>query len=588
MRHNHAMRFGAEYHEGAARFRLWAPACDSVALRIEGQPDRPMQPQPDGWWQIEHACRPGARYRFVLADGLAIPDPASRAQAEGVHGWSLVVDPQAYAWQHETSARPWHEAVIWEAHAGLLGGFDGLRARLPDLAALGITAIELMPIAAFPGARNWGYDGVLAFAPAEAYGPPDALKALIDEAHRLGLMMLLDVVYNHFGPNGNYLHATAPHFFTHDHKTAWGDAIDFARKEVAEFFTQNALYWLNEYRFDGLRLDAVQAILPRPALPALGRAIRAGTEGRAVHLVLENERNEAELLGGNPFTAHPFTAQWDDDLHHCLHVLLTGETEAYYADYAEAPAERLARCLREGFAYQGEISVNLGHARGTRSGQLPPTAFVSFTQNHDHIGNRALGERLLSLADPEAVRAAMALVLLCPQIPMLFMGEEIGSRSPFLFFTDHNADLAEAVRRGRRAEFSRFAAFADAASRAAIPDPNALSTFTASLPAPAADGFDWPGFIRTLLAARALHVAPHLPGTTAIAAAAIGPAAIAASWRLGDGSTLHLACNLGRAALPWQPPAGATPIATTGPASSNPAATDSLPAHTTLAWITSA
>jgi maltooligosyltrehalose trehalohydrolase len=568
------MRFGAAYHQGAARFHFWAPACDRVALRIDGQPDRQMQPRPGGWFEVERPCRPGARYRFVLPDGLAIPDPASRAQAEGVHGWSLVVDPQAYRWQHATPARPWHEAVIWEAHAGLLGGFDGLRARLPELAGLGITAIELMPIGAFPGARNWGYDGVLLFAPAEAYGPPASLKALIDEAHRLGLSMLLDVVYNHFGPDGNYLRRTAPQFFTHDRKTAWGDAIDFVQPEVAEFFTQNALYWLEEYRFDGLRLDAVQAILPHPALPTLGRAIRAGVESRKPRLILENERNEAELLGG-----HLFTAQWNDDLHHCLHVLLTGETEAYYADYAEAPAELLARCLREGFAYQGETSVNLGHPRGTPSFQLPPTAFVSFTQNHDHIGNRAMGERLLALADPEAVRAAMALVLLCPQIPMLFMGEEIGSRSPFLFFTDHNAELAEAVRYGRRAEFGRFAAFADVANRAAIPDPNAESTFTASIPAPADDGFDWPGFIRTLLSVRAAHVAPHLPGSHAIAAAALGPAAVAASWRLGDGGTLHLACNLGRVTLPWQPPPGAQLIAATASA-----AAGSLPARSTLAW----
>ncbi len=577
------MRFGAEYHAASTRFRLWAPAPASVALRIDGQPDHPMDRQPGGWWQAERPCQPGARYRFVLPDGLAIPDPASRAQAVpaeggGVHGWSLVVDAQSYRWKHPSPTRPWHEAVIWEAHVGLLGGFDGLRARLPGLAALGITAIELMPIAAFPGARNWGYDGVLQFAPAEAYGSPAALKALIDEAHRLGLAMLLDVVYNHFGPDGNYLHAIAPQFFTHDRTTAWGDAIDFARPEVAEFFTDNALYWLNEYRFDGLRLDAVQAILPRPALPALGRAIRAGTQGRRVPLILENERNDAELLDG-----HPFTAQWNDDLHHCLHVILTGETESYYADYAEAPAERLARCLREGFAYQGELSVNLGHARGTPSGQLSPKSFVSFSQNHDHIGNRALGERLLALADPEAVRAAMALVLLCPQIPMLFMGEEIGSRSPFLFFTDHNPDLAEAVRRGRRAEFRRFAAFADAESRAAIPDPNAESSFTASIPAPAADGFDWPGFLRTLLAARATHVTAHLPGTRDIAAAALGPAAVAASWRLGDGSTLHLACNLGPTPLPWQKPLGAVQIAATP--NFGAASEGTLPARTTLALI---
>lgn len=585
MRHSHRMRFGAEYADGTTRFQLWAPVPKQVALRLEGAPDQPMAPAPGGWWRAECACPPGTRYRYVLPDGpqgpaLAIPDPAARAQAGGVHGWSVVVDPAAHDWRHEPCARPWHEAVIWEAHAALLGGYAALAARLPELAALGITAIELMPLAEAPGRRNWGYDGVLQFAPSAAAGTPDQLKALIDEAHRLGLMMLLDVVYNHFGPDGNYLHRTAPAFFRAGTHTPWGEAIDFAVPEVADFFLQNALYWLEEYRFDGLRLDAVQAILPCAALPALGHAIRAALPGREIHLILENERNEAELLAGQPFDA-----QWNDDFHHCLHVLLTGETEAYYADYAEAPATKLARCLAEGFAYQGEQSLNLGHPRGTPSGGLPPTAFIVFTQNHDHVGNRALGERLTALADPEALRAAMALVLLCPQIPMLFMGEECGSRAPFLFFTDHNPELAEAVRRGRRAEFRRFAAFADAADRARIPDPNDPATFAASVPLPADDGFDWPGFLRDLLAARARHLVPHLPGTTALAAAALSEHAVRATWRLGDGSVFLLACNLGATPLPLtlpaerpEQPVAATPIAATGPAPPG-----ILPPRTTLA-----
>jgi maltooligosyltrehalose trehalohydrolase len=577
------MRFGADWRCGVALFRLWAPAAASVVLRIAEGPELEMQALPGGWWQADHACAPGTRYRFVLPDGLAIPDPASRAQHGGVHGWSVVVDPLAYRWQQGFCDRPWHEAVIWEAHVGVLGGYEGLRARLPELAGLGITAIELMPLADFPGERNWGYDGVLQFAPAAAYGTPDQLKALIDEAHGLGLMMLLDVVYNHFGPDGNYLNRTAPQFFREGSHTSWGEAIDFARPEVAEFFTQNALYWLGEYRFDGLRLDAVQAILPYAALPALGRAIRTGVgPDRAVHLIVENERNDADLLGGRPFDA-----QWNDDLHHCLHVLLTGETEAYYADYAESPAEKLARCLHEGFAYQGEVSVNLGHPRGTASGALPPTAFVNFVQNHDHVGNRAFGERLLALADPEAVRAALALVLLCPQIPMLFMGEESGSRSPFLFFTDHHDELADAVREGRRAEFRRFAAFADPASRARIPDPNAEASFTASIPRPAAEG-DWPGFVCGLLAARATHIVPHLPGTTSLAAAALGPAAVHAAWRLGNGDTLVLACNLGNTALPLILPEGVATGAATVIAATALAPPGILPPRATIALVLAA
>jgi maltooligosyltrehalose trehalohydrolase len=401
----------------------------------------------------------------------------------------------------------------------------------------------LMPINDFPGTRNWGYDGVLPYAPAGAYGTPDALKTLIDTAHGLGLMMVLDVVYNHFGPDGNYLGTYAPQMFRSDIKTPWGAAIDFRRPEVRRFFTENALYWLMEYRFDGLRFDAVHAISEADWLDEMAAELRAHVEpGRHVHLVLEHEGNIAAHLTAG------FDAQWNDDFHHVMHVLLTGEQEGYYSDYAADPARHLARSLSEGFVYQGEASrYRGGKKRGTPCAHLPPSAFVNFLQNHDQIGNRALGERLTALADPMALEAAIALLLLSPQIPMLFMGEEEASPTPFFYFTDHHDELADAVREGRRAEFASFAAFADPARRATIPDPNAMQTFEASRPC--GDGAlatERRSLYRELLARRHAEIVPRLKGTRSLGAAAIGSHAVAARWQLGDGATLSLAINLAR------------------------------------------
>ncbi len=368
--------------------------------------------------------------------------------------------------------------MLYELHVGALGGYAGVMERLPALAELGVSAIELMPLNDFPGARNWGYDGVLPYAPDSAYGRPEQLKALIDAAHGLGLMVMLDVVYNHFGPDGNYLHQYAKPFFLEGTHTPWGPAIDFERLEVREFFCDNALYWLNEYRFDGLRFDAVHAIDNDAWLREVADHVRAKVQhGRHVHLVLENERNTANLLDTH------FTAQWNDDAHNALHVLLTGETEGYYRAYAQEPIRLLARVLSSGFAYQGEASpTHDGKPRGEASGHLRPTSFVMFLQNHDQIGNRAFGERLRSLCSADALRAATGLLLLSPQIPLLFMDEEYGSEQPFLFFTDYTGDLADAVREGRRREFARFSAFADEKRRATIPDPNDPRTLAASAP----------------------------------------------------------------------------------------------------------
>ncbi|WP_025856683.1 malto-oligosyltrehalose trehalohydrolase [Pseudomonas sp. CHM02] len=519
------------------RFALWAPDAFYVSVELENGKSVAMLPQADGWFETEIACPAGTRYRFNIDGEMDVPDPASRAQASDVHGWSLVVDPLAYQWRHsQWQGRPWHEAVIYELHVGAMGGYAEIEKHLPRLAELGITAIELMPLAQFPGDRNWGYDGVLPYAPQASYGTPEQLKHLIDSAHEHGLAMILDVVYNHFGPDGNYLGQYAKGFFQEDVHTPWGAGIDFDRREVRDFFLDNALMWLLEYRFDGLRLDAVHAIDNPDFLKELAHRVREQVDtGRHVWLMLENELNQASLL------QHDFDAQWNDDFHNVLHVLLTGETDAYYSDFAHAPTAKLARCLGEGFIYQGHTTRH-GHERGEPSGYLPPTAFVAFLQNHDQIGNRALGERLHQLCSPQALKAATALLLLSPMIPLMFMGDEVNASEPFLFFTDHHGELAEAVREGRRNEFKDFAAFQDPERRQRIPDPNALPTFVQTTPS--FDENEHTRLYRQLLGLRHRHIAPHLPGSVALGAEVLTEGAVTARWRLGNGRVLQIDLNL--------------------------------------------
>jgi len=540
------MPFGAEARADGVRFRLWAPAQRRVALELDGS-RHDMNAIPGGWHELFMKGKlSGARYRYLLEDGLAVPDPASRANPEDVHGPSEVIDPLAYAWRDaDWRGRPWHEAVLYELHLGSFtpeGSFAAARARLPELARLGVTAVELMPVADFPGKRNWGYDGVLPFAPDAGYGRPDELKALVEAAHGLGLMVLLDVVYNHFGPEGNYLHAYCPKFFDPARHTPWGAAIAFAEPGVREFFVHNALYWIEEFGFDGLRLDAVHAIRDdsEPDIVcAIGRALAEGPgRERHVHLVLENDRNEAHYLG--PCA----TAQWNDDLHHAAHVLLSGETDGYYADYADRPLARLGRALAEGFVYQGEPSAfRGGEPRGEPSSQLAPSAFVSFLQTHDQVGNRALGERLDALAEPRAMRALLACLLLAPQAPMLFMGEEFAASTPFQFFCDFGPELAAAVTRGRRGEFERFAAFSQE-----IPDPNDAATFLRSK-------LDWSEreraphrarleLVRELLALRHAHLVPRLAGARSGRFAVLEDS-LQVSWPLARRSRWHLHLRLG-------------------------------------------
>jgi maltooligosyltrehalose trehalohydrolase len=560
MKRHHALPLGAEPVAGGVRFRLWAPGAASVACAFDDR-SMAMTKQGGGWWELTTpAAHIGTRYRYVV-DGTAVPDPGSRFQPDDVHGPSEVIDPAAVDW-HDTlwRGRAWEEIVLYELHVGTFsetGDFAGVEGRLDHLVRLGVTAVELMPLADFPGKRNWGYDGVLLFAPDSRYGRPEDLKRLVQACHARGLAIFLDVVYNHFGPEGNYLGSYAPDFFTERHRTPWGAAINFDGAEsrpVRDFFVENALYWLEEYHFDGLRLDAVHAIEDDSADDILSEIAttvhrRFGGE-RAIHLVLENDDNQAGYLARSGDAPALYTAQWADDIHHALRVAATGTSDGYYADYADRPAERLGRALAEGFAYQGEASAHRdGATRGEPSAHLPPTAFVAFVQNHDQVGNSAFGGRLAGQASEAALHAVTAIYLLAPHIPMLFMGEEWGSQQPFCYFCDFTGDLATAVREGRRREFAKFAEFQDPARRERIPDPGADATFTQSIldwhsiehPEHAA----WLERYRKLLALRRAEIVPRLEGIGGNAGSyrTIGDNVVLVAWGLGDGTTLTLLAN---------------------------------------------
>jgi len=549
-------RFGPRLDDTGVTFRLWAPAAREVRLVL----DRPHAMDRRGEWfetRVEGA-RAGTRYRFSIDGEIGIPDPASHFQPQDVHGPSEVIG-HCYDWTcADWKGRPWHETVFCEAHVGTFtpqGTFRAAIDRLDELADTGITALELMPLADFPGRWNWGYDGVLPFAPDSAYGRPEDLKALIDAAHARGLMVFLDVVYNHFGPEGNYLHRVAPPFFADTH-TPWGGAINYENETVRTFAIDNALHWLGHYRFDGLRLDAVHAIVT-PGEPdilvALSRAVGrlAARTGRHIHLVLENDDNRATLLDPQeePPAGH-YRAQWNDDYHHAWHALLTQERASYYRDYQNAPAH-IARALGEGFAYQGQPSPHRkGRPRGEPSAHLPPLAFVDFIQNHDQIGNRPKGERLTTLARPEPLAAALAVLLLQPSPPLLFMGEEWGATEPFPFFCDFAGELADAVRNGRRKEFAEAYAKHDGAD---IPDPLAEATRNAAV-------LDWQAplvsphrerlaLTRALLTARREHVVPLLPLMRGGAHVEFSSGVLAAIWRAGE-RRLQLVANLSERVKP--------------------------------------
>jgi malto-oligosyltrehalose trehalohydrolase len=552
-------KFGTQVTASGVRFRLWAPQSGRVGLRIEGENDvRPMRSLPRGWFELEvEGAGHGTLYRFVLADGTVVPDPASRFQPQDVLGPSEVIDPRLYPWRDVGWAgRPWEEAVLYELHVGTFtpeGTFSAANGKLPHLAELGVTAIELMPVNDFPGRWNWGYDGALQFAPDSRYGRPEELKAFIDAAHAQNLMVMLDAVYNHFGPKGNFLPQYAP-VFTQKYETPWGAAMNFdgpGSEMVRDFILANARYWLNEYHFDGLRLDAVHEIRDEGfnhLLHDLALQIRGSTDGRYVHLVVENEHNNPEWLRRTgDLRAGLYDGQWNDDLHHLIDVAINDTRSNYLEDYA--PHEGwLARALAEGFGYQGEAPPSRqGEPKGAPSADLPPVAFVDFIQNHDQIGNRLFGERMASLVEPRRMRAAATIYLLSPHIPLIFMGEEWGAKTPFLFFSDVDPAFAEDIRKQRKERFGKFVP----AEKVGVepPDPMAESSFLSSKldwsePAkpPHADILK---LYRELLDIRRREIVPRLSGVGGNAGHGemISPHVMRVEWRL-DGAVLRLVANL--------------------------------------------
>ena len=556
----HDMPFGARLDAaGGATFRLWGPAAQRAELALRPGPGgapqfHPAERDADGWWEcaVPQAAA-GSLYQWRIDGKLLVPDPASRQNPEGPHGPSAVVDPLQFAWDPGWTGRPWPETVLYELHVGSFtpeGTFAAAAERLPQLAEAGITAVELMPVATFGGRFGWGYDGVLPFAPHPAYGTPDELKHFVQQAHRQGLMVFLDVVYNHFGPDGNYLHAYAPGFFSREKTSPWGAAINFdgpGSRNVREFFIHNAVYWATEYRFDGLRLDAVHAISddgPKHVLEEISQRVRAATAGRHVHLVLENEDNGYTLLAREPRPGR-YDGQWNDDFHHVLHVALTGETQRYYHDYGAQPLDLLARAFTHGMVFEGSKRKGGGARVDVRATPPQPlSALVNFAHNHDQVGNRARGERLGELVAPKASALATLLALLTPAIPMLFFGEEWGAPEPFLYFADWEGELRDAVRAGRRREFGH----EDAHD---LPDPCSSATFEASHPDPARrrseHGRARLDAIRAALQARRHWITPrqHLLLTGRHSAQRIGARGLAVQWRYGDGKMLSMELNLG-------------------------------------------
>jgi maltooligosyltrehalose trehalohydrolase len=486
--------FGAWCEAAGARFRVWAPTTARVDVVIE----RPhgalliqrLEHAPDGTHTgFVEGAGAGDCYRYRLDDAGPYPDPAARFQPNGVHGPSQIIDAQRFSWSDDGwRGVPLHELVAYELHVGTFtpaGTFAGASAQLSYLRDLGVTAIELMPIADFPGRWNWGYDGVCLFAPARCYGTPDELRRLVDHAHKLGLGVLLDVVYNHLGPDGAYAYVFSPYYFSKRHHTPWGDAVNLDGPHsdmVRAFFIENALHWVHEYHLDGLRLDATHALFddsPRPFLAELAASLRDSVSGREVLLIAEDRRNLARIVRPQADAGWGFDAVWADDFHHQLRRRLAGDNEGYYRDYSGSAAD-LATTLRQGWFYCGQHSLHFGGPRGTDPNSLAPRQFVISLQNHDQIGNRALGERLHHQIDLAAYRAATVLLLCAPETPLLFMGQEWAASAPFLYFTDHQPELGRLVTEGRRREFAAFSAFTDPLARARIPDPQDPTTFQRS------------------------------------------------------------------------------------------------------------
>lgn len=466
-------------------FRVWAPAAQRVELAL-GERRIAMQAQAGGWWSVAVPEATGdTDYAFAVDGGKPLPDPRSPSQPKGIHGPSRRVDHDTFAWTDQRwCAGPLSAAVIYELHVGTFtaaGTFEAIIPRLDHLAELGITHVELMPVAEFSGTRGWGYDGVDLFAPHRIYGGPEGLKRLVDACHARGLAVMLDVVYNHLGPTGNYLARFGP-YFTDRYATPWGEAVNFdgpGSDEVRRFFCDNALMWLRDYHFDGLRIDAVHAIVDTSAthfLEQLAAEVKAleAELGRHLTVIAESDLNDPRIVRRTEVGGYGLNAQWNEDFHHALHAVLAGETSGYYADFGHLAD--LARVLERNLVYDGRYSVYRDRRHGRPAGDLPGPRFVACLQNHDQVGNRAKGERMSHLVDPARLKIGAAIVLLSPFVPMLFQGEEWAATSPFLYFTDHQEpDLAESVRNGRREEFAAFGWNPED-----IPDPQALQTFERS------------------------------------------------------------------------------------------------------------
>jgi len=544
---------GATYTGRGTHFRVWAANARQMAVQLymgeqaeQVVATHALQPEGEGYFAGEiPGVAPGTRYMYRIDGGDARPDPASRFQPLGVHRPSEVVDPTAFHWNDAGwQGRPLEELVIYELHVGTFtpeGTFDSAINRLDELCDLGVTAIELMPVAAFPGMRNWGYDGVDLFAPARAYGGPEALRRLVDAAHTKGLAVIMDVVYNHFGPDGNYLRQFSTSYFTDHHKTPWGDALNFDTEDSAQvraFFIANACYWAHEYHIDGLRLDATHAIqddsTPHILTELAVRTRESLPDERHFVLIAENERNDPRLISPPEAGGHGLDAVWADDFHHQVRVALTLESEGYYMDYTGA-ADDLVLTLRQGWFYTGQMSQFLGEARGASPGDLPPPRFVLCIQNHDQVGNRAMGDRLHHAINLAAYRAAAALLLLNPYTPLLWMGQEWAASTPFLYFTDHNPELGKLVTEGRRREFAGFSAF----SGQEVPDPQAEETFLRSkLRWEERNAQPHAGVLalyRELLALRRTRPALRSYARETFAITALSPHAVAVS-RLGSGA----------------------------------------------------